>query len=95
MIDMLIYFTSTMVEKKKLLAMALDIAVRVAFKTHIYQFGGRYYHQKKGGPIGLRVTGSAARLVMGEWDSRLIKLLVDNGVMWISQLGTWTMFAWS
>ena len=54
-------------EKKDLLAVALEIGVRTSFENHLYQFGGTVYHQTSGGPIGLRVTMAAARIVMGEW----------------------------
>ena len=67
-------------EKKKLFATALEIGVKVAFRTNIYQFGGRWYHQADGGPIGLRLAGAAARVVMGEWDAQLMKILADNNI---------------
>ena len=70
----------TELEKKKLFATALKIGVKTAFRTHLYQFGGRIYHQTSGGPIGLRLAGAAARIVMGEWDSILLKRLVENGM---------------
>ena len=38
------------------------------------------YRQKQGGPIGLRITMAAARVVMGEWGEKLLKILKDEGM---------------
>ena len=73
-------FEPTEQEKKALLAASLDIGVRTAFENHLYQFGGKIYHQKVGGPIGLRVTMAAARVVMGEWGEKLLTILKDEGM---------------
>ena len=51
-------------EVKKIIARVVEIATRTLF-THIsYKFEGRHYKQNSGGPIGMRVTGAAAELVM-------------------------------
>ena len=34
----------------------VKIIAEVMFTNHLYTFGGQVYHQKKGGPIGLRGT---------------------------------------
>ena len=70
----------TELEKRKLVAACLDIAVREAFSLHLYQFGGRIYHQKDGGPIGMRLAGAAAKIVMGEWSERLLNIMENNKV---------------
>ena len=54
-----------------LLATVVQCIVRTIFQTHVYQFGGKVFHQKQGGPIGLRATGAISRIVMGDWDLRL------------------------
>ena len=71
----------TELEKKRLLASCFEIAVRVAFTSHMYQFGGKTFLQKDGGPIGVRLAGAAARIVMGEWDARLNSLMEVNSLM--------------
>ena len=58
-------------EKIYLMAACLEIGVRTCFEHHVYQFGGRYYLQKSGGPIGMRITMAAARLVMCDWGLRM------------------------
>ena len=70
----------TALEKRKLLAASLEIGVRKAFSLHLYQFGGKYYHQKDGGPIGMRLAGSVARVVMGEWGLRMQKIMSENDI---------------
>ena len=67
-------------EKRMMVATVVEVGVRTVFKTHLYQFGGHTYHQQAGGPIGLRVTGAVARIVMGEWDAKLVKTLADSGM---------------
>ena len=57
----------TEMEKTNLMAACLEIGVRTCFENHVYQFGGKIYLQSKGGPIGMRVTMAAARVVMGDW----------------------------
>ena len=67
------------------MAACLEIGVRNAFALHLYQFGGRLYHQKDGGPIGMRLAGSVARIVMGEWAGRMMKILKDNNIkVWLA-----------
>ena len=72
----------TKLEKKKIVAEVMRIAVEAVFSTHVYQFGGRYYHQTEGGPIGLGDTGTIARVVMADWDVQLLNILLENGVSW-------------
>ena len=47
---------ATKEEEILLFATALEIAVKFLFSNNLYQFGGRTYLQKDGGPIGLRAT---------------------------------------
>ena len=70
----------TEAEKRLLLATVVEIGVKTVFRTHLYQFGGKIYHQQSGGPIGLRATGAIARIVMGEWDLKLKKMLAENQI---------------
>ena len=61
----------TKVEKRMILAEVVAIGVRTMFKTHLYTFGGRVFHQRVGGPIGLSGTGAIVRVVMGMTDRRV------------------------
>ena len=75
----------TEVEKKNLLALALEIGVKAAFSNHLYQFGGKIFHQTDGGPIGMRLAGAAARIVMGTWGERMVEILKKEEMkIWLS-----------
>ena len=50
-------------ERKLMLALLLREVVRVTITSHLYQFGGRLYLQRRGGPIGLRLTEALVRAV--------------------------------
>ena len=70
----------TPVEKRMIVATVMKIAVLVLFRTHIYEFGGHFYLQKKGGPIGLRSTCALARIIMLWWDEELMSLISSNNL---------------
>ena len=57
-------------EKRMMVATVMNIAVLVLFQTHVYEFVGKFFLQKKGGPIGLRPTCAIARIVMLWWDEQ-------------------------
>ena len=65
-------FTSDM---KKIAAAVLEVAIHIAMSTHVYQFCGRFFLQKDGGPIGLRSTAALASLIMKIWDISWLQLL--------------------
>ena len=50
---------------RELLARVAEIGLRTIFENFCYQFGGISYIQKKGGPIGNRVTMAASNANMG------------------------------
>ena len=64
-----------------MIAEIIKIAVSTMFNKHYYTFGGRKFHQARGGPIGLRGTCAIARAVMqlfdGKWEQRLVELGVE------------------
>ena len=45
----------------------LEIAIRTVFENFTYNFGGKIYLQKEGGPIGNRLTMACSRVVMQDW----------------------------
>ena len=67
-------------EKKQILAEVVKIATEAMFKKHYYSFGGRTYHQRGGGPIGLRGTCAVARVIMQLFDRKWGQMLRDMGV---------------
>ena len=54
-------------ERKKLFGKVIEVAVLTTFRNHIYMYRNDLYKQKRGGAIGLRLTGVVARLVMDRW----------------------------
>ena len=44
----------------------------------MYSFAGKTYLQQDGGPIGVRLAGAVARVVMGEWDLQLNTMMKEN-----------------
>ena len=67
-------------EKRKLFSMVMMVAMRNVFKNHAYQFAGLYRRQRKGSPIGLRLTSLVARVVMDQWAEKFLVMVVDAGL---------------
>ena len=56
----------------------------MVFNTHTYRFGGVNYLHKYGSPIGLRLTGAVANIVMGYWSRCQDDILMQNSLeFWI------------
>ena len=68
-------------DKKKILALTVEIAVSVVMSSHVYHFCGKFYLQADGGPIGLRSTATLAALIMKLWDSAWVDLLDREGLI--------------
>ena len=49
--------------------------------THVYTFGGKFYLQKDGGPIGLTSTACLAALVMKLLDMAWVKVVVIQAIV--------------
>ena len=49
-------------------------------RNHVYRFESKYYVQKEGGAIGLRLTGIIAEISMAAWELKFRDLLVKNSV---------------
>ena len=47
-------------EKEEIVSEVISLATKAMFAHHYYTFGGKVFHQKDGGPIGLRGTCSIA-----------------------------------
>ena len=43
-------------EKKQIIGAVIEIALKILFKNFTYKFGGKFFHQEEGGPIGVRAT---------------------------------------
>ena len=58
-------------DERKLFGKALEIMLITCMNCHVYQFGNKFRIQKKGGPIGLKLTGEIADCIMINWDKKL------------------------
>ena len=65
---------------KRMLGEALGVAVRYIMRNHIYMFNKEARRQKKGGPIGLGLTGDVAQVLMCWWDMKVIERLNERGM---------------
>ena len=70
----------TSMEKKIGVAEMVRIGVICMMNTHVFQWDGRWFLQKKGGPIGLRATCAVARVVMLWWDGQLLAKMKENNL---------------
>ena len=67
-------------ERKKLLGKMFQIGVRECFRNHVYKFNRKYYVQREGGAIGLRLTGVVAEISMAAWEKRFRNLVERSNV---------------
>ena len=68
------------VEKRKIVARTIEIAILVAMGLHLYSFGGQVYIQLSGGPIGLCFTVCLAAVLMKIWDVAWLQLLHNENI---------------
>ena len=73
--------TPTEEDIKIVIAIVTSIAVRISFENFSHKFGGKFYRQKSGSPIGVRATGAASQLVMEDWAAKYKKILLDSGLL--------------
>ena len=55
-------------QKRKMLALAVSVGVRLVMSSHTYIVGETYYLQLAGGAIGLELTGAVSHPFMIKWD---------------------------
>ena len=58
----------------------IEIGIRTTFRNHVYQWGGEFYVQREGGPIGLKLTGVVAKLRMIRWMGKFNNLVRENKI---------------
>ena len=59
------------------MAKVVECMVNVCFESHIYRWNDTVKRQKKGGAIGLRATGSLAKVTMDHWIEVFRRKLTD------------------
>ena len=63
--------TPNEVQKKRMFRGALKVALKVVMKNHTYEFDRVIRRQRDGGPIGMDLTGTIAKIFMKWWDGQL------------------------
>ena len=59
-------------ERRLMFALLLELMVMRVMKNHIYSFNGVNKLQQDGGPIGLKLSGAVAKVVMLSWSRRFV-----------------------
>ena len=54
----------SIMEERRILALVVEVGILLSMGSHSYEFGGRFFLQLLGGPIGLSLTAWLASLVM-------------------------------
>ena len=62
------------------MGVGLGIAVKFVFENFVYTFGGKYFLQLSGAPIGNRISMCAGNLTMEEWREKFIEILVASNI---------------
>ena len=70
----------TIFQIKLILGLVVEVGVLLAMGSHVYEFGGRFYLQLAGGPIGMVLTAWLASIIMKAFDNLWVGLLVSNRV---------------
>ena len=53
-------------DKKMIMEKVVEATIKATLNNHVYKWGERIFRQMKGGAMGLRATGSVARMAMDE-----------------------------
>ena len=68
-------------KKKTMFKEALRVALKVVMKNHTYEFARVIRKQREGGPIGMDLTGTIAKIFMKWWDNQLKQKLEAVGIV--------------
>ena len=72
--------TYTEIQKRRIIARVVQCVVEATFNTHVYKWAGQIFQQSRGGPIGLRASGTLAKAAMEEWIRKYQAKLESLGV---------------
>ena len=72
--------TPTDAQEKTMFKEALKVAMKVIMKNHTYEFAKTIRRQKEGGPIGMDLTGTIAKIFMKWWDQQLKAKMDEIGI---------------
>ena len=66
--------------KRKMFVEAMRIVLKVLMETHVYEFVEEIRRQRKGGAIGMELTGVVAQIFMVWWDRELRRRLEEVNI---------------
>ena len=66
--------------KRRMFVEAIRIVLKILLETHAYEFADVIKRQRKGGPIGMELTGVVAQIFMVWWDKEFVKRLNDVNI---------------
>ena len=64
--------------QKRILGKAVEVGIKVLFSSFSYTFGGKFYLQLEGAPIGTRVACACANLVMEWLWEKVAQMMLDT-----------------
>ena len=67
-------------EERTMLGKAIEIMMKTGMENQVYRFHNKIRIQKKGGPIGLALTGEVADCYMLNWDRKFLEKLKTIGI---------------
>ena len=68
------------VQKRRMLKEAFRAVLVIIMTNHTYEFNKMIRKQRKGGPIGMDLTGTIAKIYMKWWDKQLLAKFEELGV---------------
>ena len=68
-------------QEMEIIGRCAEIAIRIVFGNFTYNFGGKIFLQRSGGPIGARLTMACSRIVMQDWGEMYLGILKEAGLM--------------
>ena len=73
-------------EKRRIMGKLVEILIKTTFQTHFYKWNRKIFKQREGGPIGLRASGTVAKLIMELWLREVRKRLETAGFkVWLME----------
>ena len=65
----------TDLEKREMVDLALEKGVMAVMGNHLFKFNNKVRRQVGGSPIGMELSGAAARVYMLAWDRKFLALM--------------------
>ena len=69
------------VEKRRMITEAIKIALHTIMTSHTYIFDGIIRKQENGGPIGMKLTGTIAKIFMAWWSKQYTQKIETLGMV--------------